>query len=334
MITIREIAKLAGTSRGTVDRVLNERGNVNPKLAQRIRSIAKEHNYQSNLFGRALAYSGKTYKIGVVINSEGNPFFDDVLLGIDETIRKYQGYGFELCLIKIKGYDETEQLRALDRISEEDLSALAITPIDSPVIADRLQKMSIPIVTLNSDLHLDSKIAYIGCDYYNSGCLCGELASMAMPQGGRVSIVTGSFKMWGHNERIRGFEDAVAQNPAIQIVGTVENNDDNTLSRQVTTRILQEQSPDLIYFCAAGTEGGMEALKQMGYPAKVIVVDDIPPMRDQLRDGHILALVTQQPYRQGATMVEILYRWLIAGEKPEHVHNYTENQIVLKNSKP
>ena len=46
MATIKEIAALAGVSRGTVDRVLNDRGAVNPETAEKIRKIAKELDYK------------------------------------------------------------------------------------------------------------------------------------------------------------------------------------------------------------------------------------------------------------------------------------------------
>ena len=52
-MTIKQIAEKAGTSRGTVDRVLNGRGNVNPELAKRILDIAERERYQPN----QLAYS-------------------------------------------------------------------------------------------------------------------------------------------------------------------------------------------------------------------------------------------------------------------------------------
>ena len=51
MATIKEIAALAGVSRGTVDRVLNDRGAVNPETAEKIRKIAKELDYKPNRAG-------------------------------------------------------------------------------------------------------------------------------------------------------------------------------------------------------------------------------------------------------------------------------------------
>lgn len=55
MATIKEIAAFAGVSRGTVDRVLNNRGGVSQKTADKIRRIMEEQNFQPNLAGMALA---------------------------------------------------------------------------------------------------------------------------------------------------------------------------------------------------------------------------------------------------------------------------------------
>ena len=54
-VTLQKIAEVAGVSRGTVDRALNNRGRIRPEVADRIRKIADEMGYQPNLAGRALA---------------------------------------------------------------------------------------------------------------------------------------------------------------------------------------------------------------------------------------------------------------------------------------
>lgn len=74
MATIKEIAALAGVSRGTVDRVLNDRGAVNPETAEKIRKIAKELDYKPNRAGLVLAAQKKRLKLGVILFSTGNPF--------------------------------------------------------------------------------------------------------------------------------------------------------------------------------------------------------------------------------------------------------------------
>lgn len=335
MITIKEIAQLAGTSRGTVDRVLNGRGKVSPLMQERVLQIAREYGYRSNPYAKALVNGKKKYRIGVVINSKGNEFFDDVLLGMRDAASQNRAYGVELVIREIKGWDEREQLEALDDILlEEQLDALAITPMDTPAVYSRLCTLAqMPIVTLNTDIHkLDGKLAFIGCDYLNSGQLCGDIAVLALPGGGKTCIVTGSFHSLGHNQRIEGFQEAIAANPLIHVVDVRENNDDNDLSYQVTGKLIAEYEPDLIYFCAAGIKGGMQAVKEAEKKIKVVAVDDLAAMQAYLRAGDMLALVTQQPYKQGAMMVDILYNYLVLSLRPGHVHNYMENQVHLRHS--
>ena len=79
MATIKEIAELAGVSRGTVDRVLNHRGLVNPNTEKKVLEIAELLNYQPNKAGIALAAQKKKYVIGVLLFGEDNPFFDEVI---------------------------------------------------------------------------------------------------------------------------------------------------------------------------------------------------------------------------------------------------------------
>lgn len=66
MATIKQIAEMAGVSRGTVDRVLNNRGSVNANTAARVREIAEKLNYKPNKAGLMLAAQKKNLKIGVI----------------------------------------------------------------------------------------------------------------------------------------------------------------------------------------------------------------------------------------------------------------------------
>ncbi|MDR1272406.1 MAG: LacI family DNA-binding transcriptional regulator [Clostridiales Family XIII bacterium] len=333
MITIKEIAELAGTSRGTVDRVLNKRGKVKAEVEKRVIEIAERNNYRTNPFARALLRGGHGHLIGVIMNSKGNRFFDEVIRGIRETADKYSHYGLEVRITEIKGYNESEQLMALDEMLRLSPAALAITPIDTKPMRKRLSEIEdIPVVMINQDIKTDAKMAFIGCDYKNSGRVSGDIAILSLPEGGKVAIVTGSFKMRGHNQRIEGFKEVVAKGKGIEIAGIAENNDDNEISYDVTKKLIEDTLPDVIYFCAAGAEGGIKAVKESGRKIKIIVVDDYNPLKKYLGDGTIQAIVTQQPYRQGADMIELLYDFLLNGKRPAKVNNYTENTVKLPHS--
>ena len=76
-VTVKQIAELAGVSRGTVDRALNGRGNVRPEIEKKILAIAQEMGYTPNRAGKALAYQRKNLSFGMIANAEGNEFFDE-----------------------------------------------------------------------------------------------------------------------------------------------------------------------------------------------------------------------------------------------------------------
>ena len=72
-VTLKQIAEIAGVSRGTVDRALHNRGRVSPEVAERVRQIAQELGYQPNEVGQALARSRRQIKLGVVLQSAETP---------------------------------------------------------------------------------------------------------------------------------------------------------------------------------------------------------------------------------------------------------------------
>lgn len=88
MATIKEIASLAGVSRGTVDRVLNHRGSVNPQTEQKILEIVQELDYKPNKAGIVLAARKKNLKLGVVLLGLGTVFYDDILSGVPGTCQR------------------------------------------------------------------------------------------------------------------------------------------------------------------------------------------------------------------------------------------------------
>jgi LacI family transcriptional regulator len=331
-MTVKEIAKLAGTSRGTVDRVLNGRGNVNPELAQKIKDIAAKENYQPNQLARALINSRKHTRIGVVIHSVGNPFFDDVLKGIYSRAKKLGSYGLEVSVKQIRGYCAKEQMDAIDELLMEGIDGLAIMPINVPEIKARLETLTIPIVTFNTDIDIH-KIAFVGCDYYNSGKISGDLAKLILNRGGNAAIVIGSSKIFGHRQRVEGFVDSVSKTPGIKVIAELENEDDDEQSFAVVKRLLEEQEPDLIYFAAAGIDGGIRAILESGSDVRILTVDDTEPVHKYLKDGVISATVTQQPYVQGDNAIKILYDFIANNKSPREVNNFTENQVKLSNSK-
>lgn len=96
VITISEIAKLAGVSVATVSRVLNHSGTVSEETGRRVQEIVEKYNYTPNLLGRHLRKM-ETKIILVILTSVSNSFSSRVVSGIDEEARKH-GYHTLVCM--------------------------------------------------------------------------------------------------------------------------------------------------------------------------------------------------------------------------------------------
>ena len=172
MATIKEIAALAGVSRGTVDRVLNHRGSVNPATAERIEKIARELDYKPNVAGLVLAAQKKKLKLGVILFSPENPFYLDVFEGVSSKAEELAGYNCTVIVKQIASSVEA-QLSAIEELVAEEINGIALAPYNDSRIRDKINLLSeqgIPVVTLNTDIENTRRIAYVGSHYTKSGC--------------------------------------------------------------------------------------------------------------------------------------------------------------------
>ena len=90
MVTMKKIAEICGVSRGTVDRVMHGRGRVSKEKAESIRRAAKELGNEPNPAAKALSESKTQPKVAVILPSEGNPFFDEVIRGLQAAADDYK----------------------------------------------------------------------------------------------------------------------------------------------------------------------------------------------------------------------------------------------------
>ena len=336
MATIKEIAALAGVSRGTVDRVLNDRGAVNPETADKIRKIAKELDYKPNRAGLVLAAQKKRLKLGVILFSTGNPFFQDVLAGIDEKAEELANYNCSVITKQIS-FGVEAQLQTIEELLAEEVNGIAMTPYNDDRIRNRinaLYEQGIPVVTLNTDIENSRRIAYVGSNYSRCGEAAAGLLQLMTFGTVNVGIVTGSSNILCHTERIAGFLKTLrAYSDRIHIIDTVEIHDDEVESYEKTTALLTEH-PEInaLFFAAGGVYGGCRSVESLGKNGnlRIIAFDLVPTTRQLLENGTIAATICQQPKIQGSKPLSLLFAYLTTGENPEKEYNYTTVDIRIK----
>lgn len=335
MATIKEIAALAGVSRGTVDRVLNHRGAVNPQTAEKILEIAQALDYKPNKAGIVLAAQKRRLKIGVVLLGQNNPFYDDVLRGIMEKATELESYNCSV-IIRQTDFNLDEQLLAIDELVSEGINGLALSPYNANAIRckiDELYEKGIPVVTLNTDIENSKRIAYVGSNYYLSGQTAGGLMHLVTSDQVYIGIVSGSQNILCHTERIAGFQSIIDNYENMHISATIMNQDDDFESYELTARLLKSH-PEInaLYFAAGGVYGGCRAVVASGrqYDIKIITYDMVETTQKMIEQGLIAATICQQPLLQGSKPLDILFANLTTGESPQSEYNYVDVDIRIK----
>lgn len=283
-ITAKEIAALAGVSRGTVDRALKNRPRISRETKERILKIAEQYNYKPNLIGKALVSSGQKVGVAVILTSVGNPFFDDVKNGIFAAVKAYEDYGIEINLTELKGYNPEELISALENI-QDGIENLIITPVDDEKLKGKLQELvekGINVVLLSSDIDVKGKLSFVGCDCLRSGKIAGRMVGLLSEGHARLCIVTGSTLHPGHRWRVEGVSSVVREYSDIKIVDVIENNDDNETAYLAMKAALNRNGDiDFVCITAGGVQGTLKAIEEDGKKLKFVLLMIYPPQRKQ-----------------------------------------------------
>ncbi len=337
-MTIKEVAKACGVSRGTVDRVLNNRGKVKPETEALILHTIEQMGYTKNMAGRALTVRKSAPVIGVVLSGMGNPFFDDVREGIAKAEQELTDYGVTLARRELTGYKLRAQLQAIEELAPS-ISALVIHPINAPEMQariDQLHKAGIATVTLNSDLEHSKRACYVGSDYYAGGRTAAGIMNICTHGRARLGIISGVDGVLGHTQRLMGAEDYLREQvPGIHVVARAAAQDDPELSYLGAAGMLAEHSEiDTMFVVAAGVADVCRAVIDAGRAGsvRVFAFDNVPSTVAMMRRGLIDVVVCQQPFRQGYEAVRAAFDTILAGQPTAGEKLIMENQIrILEN---
>lgn len=333
-VTIQQIAQAAGVSRGTVDRVLHNRGKVRPEVASQVRKIAKAMGYQPNRAGKALAARKQPIVIGVLLPSIGNPFFVDVIEGLQAAQDEMADFGITVILKEIRGYDENCHIDAIQELLRQGICALAISTVNVPRIANLINSIiddGIPVITLNTDLSNTRRLCYVGSDYIKGGMTAAGMVSHYGLEHLRLLIATGSLQMKGHNERINGFLSTLrkAKIPftLVEVFETLD--DDEQAYAQTREQLRQHGNINCIFIAAAGVEGVCRAAGEQADPEILAMsFDDVPATRRLIEEGRIAFTICQEPWQQGYKAVQLLFNYFM--DNKAHVPGDCFTDTVIK----
>ena len=338
-ITMTEIAEMCGVSRGTVDRVLNNRGGVKPDTAQRILSAAESIGYNRKAAARPVQTSAQQYRIGILVNAIGHPYFTDIIAGMLSALEGLLAYHITGIVKMSHGFDVAQQLSQLDELSRQGVNAIALTPANDPRIAEKLREFTarnIPVVIVSALLDDFDYFSFIGCHHYLSGRIAAGFAKQIVPSGCKVAIMTSTKKMAGVSKRVTGFIDALnAASDSYNILHPVECFDDDAIAyKAVSALALANPDIDLFFFAAGGYSGAYQALEDTGLlgKCKIVAFDTSEPNVYHLTRGNVSALLNQHPTEQGNQAIKQIADYLLKRTSPPAKETYMPVEILVDES--
>lgn len=327
-VTINMIAEKAGVSRGTVDRVLNNRSHVKADVKERILKIARELGYvsQREIHLREREQGNKPLRLGVLLPSfgYGPQFHEGVGAGIREAQDELENANVQIRVKMCRTDLPEEAAGLLTEFLEEKIQGLSVCLPQDPSIEKALREMKeadIPIVTFNSDLPDSGRVLFVGQDIIQSGRLAAQIMYSCLRPGEQVLAAVGDMKFDGHLQRFQGFSQRMAELgfPPENILTAETFNDYST-----TLRVIDEAlrgHPDLrgIYMANLSVTACAEAVRRSGMEGKVHVIchDINDGIRRLLKEGRVDFTIPQDFVRQGREPLLCLFSYLRKKELPD-----------------
>lgn len=334
-VTIKDIAREAGVSRGTVDRVLHNRPGVNAQVAEQIRELAQKMGFVPNRAGKILAARKQQIRFGCLLPDKTIPFFDDVIKGFERAQRELADYGVSVEIVHAARYDTENHVKALQEMAKKDYSGLCVTTLDTPQVQFEVNKIAqkgIPVVSVNTDIPDSGRICYVGADYLRSGLTAAGMLNLIHPEKLNALIIAGSYNVRGHKERIKGFLAGLdAHKIEYTVSAQIESLDNDEISYQKTLEALKnDPSINCVFIAAAGSDGACRAVKDCGKEKiRVLAFDTIPQVIQYLKSGLIDFTIDQEPEMQGYMGIQRLFSWLMEEGKREAKDYITKTVVKI-----
>lgn len=297
---MNDIARVAGVSLATVDRVLNDRPGVRKATIERVQSAITELGYVRDTAAANLARQ-KRYRFAFVLPDGKGQFLAGLRRSIEEAAAGARHDRTQVEMIVIPPQDHTALPQALETLQPQTLDGLAIMANETPVVRDaiaHLKAQGISVVSLVADQPKSGRDQFVGIDNVAAGRTAGTLLGRFVgARTGKVIVVVTSRQSRDMIDRRLGFDHVMAERfPNLTPLPSVEGHDDPALTQIVTTRAL-EKNPDAIgiYSVGASVRGVAAAIRQVSRSPRPVCIDHelTENSADLLRQGVLDAVITQ-----------------------------------------
>ena len=180
-IRIKDIARLADVSVGTVDRVLHGRTGVSEASRKRVEEILKQLDYQPNMYASALASNKKYLFVCLLPQHKEGDYWTDVELGMKRAVETFSDFHITLSVMYYDQYEYSSFINAGEEILKQEPDGVLLAPTIPEMTArftDKLQEREIPYIFIDSNVASLNPLAFFGQKSDQSGYFAALIAMM------------------------------------------------------------------------------------------------------------------------------------------------------------
>jgi LacI family transcriptional regulator len=309
--TMLEVARLAGVSVGTVSAIVNDSHSVRPHLRERVEEAMRVLDYHPNHIARSLK-TNRSYTVGMIIPDVTNPFFTDVMRGVEDTARA-GGYSVILCN---SNEDPAQERTHVSTLFARRVDGILLAPTDGHAAEDRLTHRRFPIVFFDRIPTGFRGQAVVAENFEAAYAATRHLIELKHQ---RIAIITGKLDLRNGIDRLEGYRKAM-QEAHLPIYDEYLQRGNFQLESgyECGLRLLRLAHPPTAIFCCNNkmTLGLMRALAELQVPCpqkvSVLGFDDFD-WASSFRPK--LTTVAQPTYEIGKKAMELLMRNIEASEE-------------------
>jgi LacI family transcriptional regulator len=324
-LTVKEIARLAGVSIGTVDRVLHDRGGVSADTKERVDEIIASLGYEPNLLARQLSLN-KTYTFRAVLPraDQDSGYWSLCLAGLRRAERDLAPYRATLRVDEFDRYDRISYRELLEDLVEDPCDGLLIAPVLPDELLPVLARGPVPYAFFDSDLEGATPVVAVCQDAFRGGYLAGRLMSL-LAGNGRPLVALSAHAGDRHiSRRIEGFRAffrdssgaAAGHGAEVEAFEYLDLEDPEACDAFMSGLFREREG--LAGILVANSSGHLVGDWLVRRGAKegcaVLSWDMVPANVRALADGRIDCVVSQRPAEQAREGLERLSRAVMRGE--------------------
>lgn len=281
--TIHDVAREAGLSTATVDRVLNAREKVREDTARRVYEAARLVGYHATpLIGQRVQTDLPRLRLGVVLHKERQAFYQTFKAELERAVSTATGVRASVQIEFASSQTPADFAALMDKLAPR-VDAIAATAVTHPDVTEavaRLNAQGIPCFSLLNDFAQGVRQNYLGLNNMKIGRIAAHMIAISSKQSGKIAVFVGGYRWHGHELRETGFRSYFREYaPQFTVLDTLVNLETRQLTYEATLDLLNRH-PGLrgIYCAGGGMEGAIAALREVRAPGEVtLIVNELTP---------------------------------------------------------